>query len=285
MQPLISVLIPSYNHKAYIEQCIDSVFAQNFKELEVIVIDDASTDGSQNKLEQLAKIHPLHLMLNEKNRGQAVTLNEALQIARGEYFCVLASDDLFLPGKLQKQIEKLKSNPDAKMCYTLKKKIDASGAVLHEDNLPGPAGMVFEKLIFDNFICASSVMAHRETVIWMGGFQEGILIEDWDMWLRLCNRYPVTVVNEPLTAYRIHGSNVSRERLLEMMDCSLAILKTWEKRPEYKEALKLWCLRHAVCLSRYRPRQWRNFFYFLWFADKAKWKELVFAILRYFKKF
>ena len=105
-EPLVTVIIPSYNHAQYIENAIESVLNQTYKNVELIVNDDGSSDGTHEVLKKYIGNDRITIILNKENRNQAVVLNEAIDIARGEFIGVLPSDDWYLPRKIEMQVEK-----------------------------------------------------------------------------------------------------------------------------------------------------------------------------------
>ena len=107
-EPLVSVLIPSFNHARYIENAIRSVLSQSYANLELIVNDDGSTDGSHDVLRPFGKERRVKVLLNTENRGQSAVLNEAISLAQGDFISLLPSDDWYLPGKTRLQVEKFR---------------------------------------------------------------------------------------------------------------------------------------------------------------------------------
>ena len=193
-KPLVSIVVPSYNHASYIEKCIESIIEQDYENYELIVIDDGSTDNSRDILSSLQKKYDFYLEFNE-NQGLAKTLNRGFkEIAKGKYFAICASDDYWLPKKLTSQVEFLENNPNFGMVYGKVITIDENDKIIEETseyknrNLKG--GMIFKELLFLEFHPPVNYM-YRATVIQkMGFFDENIWAEDFDMNLRLSLKKP-----------------------------------------------------------------------------------------------
>ena len=210
-RPKVSVLLTSYNHERWLRECIESALNQTLEDVEVIAVDDNSTDGSREILQEYAG--RLSLILNDVNVGTYGALNQALEAARGEYAAVLNSDDVWLPEKLRLQAEAMDSNRGHSLCHTFGRFIDDEGITL-----PGrPMGFVFPWMesgdhlatfIANNRAIASSVMFRSDTARRLGGFDASFkILGDWEMWLRLAEEGSVAFVAEELTLYRVHQTN------------------------------------------------------------------------------
>ena len=182
-QPKVTVIMPAYNAAQFIEAAIRSVMAQTVNDWELLVIDDGSRDDTCQIVEQLAAGEPrVQLLRNEKNMGVANTRNRGLSLCRGEFAAFLDSDDIWLPDKLQKQLDLLEST-GAALCYTAYGIMDAAGAQSRGDYLvPGKAD--FRKLLKENVIGCSTVMLRRQ-VTEQYRFETTLHHEDYALWLRM----------------------------------------------------------------------------------------------------
>src|SRR5258705_2440500 len=131
--PLVSVVIPTFNQAAYLREAIDSVLAQTWGNRECIVVDDGSTDGTQGII---ASYGDRIVALRQDNRGAANALNAGIRAARGELICWLSSDDAYLPTKLEVQVAALLARPDAGLCCTGWETMDATGRTLNQHQEP-----------------------------------------------------------------------------------------------------------------------------------------------------
>lgn len=209
IQPLVSVVIPVYNDEQYIQECIESALNQNYGNLEVIVVDDGSSDSTPKILQTFgAKIHSIR----QENRGTAAALNKAIQSANGELIAWLSSDDLFLPKKITYQVEKFRENPLLELVYTDWIMINAQGQEVKVVHCPSPPAEHFAtEMLKNNFINGSSVIIRRECFEKIGYFDETLSADsDGDMWFRMLKNgchvghVPITLIKR-----RWHTGNLS----------------------------------------------------------------------------
>ncbi len=211
-KPLVSVVIPAYNAAKYIGETLESVRAQTFRDHEIIVVDDGSADNSLDIAAGFGSI----VCLRQPNRGAAAARNAGIRAARGEYIAFLDADDLWLPGKLEKQMAYLEANPGKAWIYSdalvfesaTNRTICRIGARtrLHE-------GAVLQPLLLRSFIPSATPVVKRDALFAANLFDESPerrVIEDWCLWLRLAARHPVALLDEPLARIRLHGENSSR---------------------------------------------------------------------------
>lgn len=210
-QPLVSVVIPSFNHKDYVLKSIDSVLGQTYKNVELIVVDDGSTDGSIDMLETASKELEFSFIAQE-NSGVCKTLNRGIrEFSKGDYICVLASDDYFDPEKIEKQILKLFSCPESEFCYTQAAEFDSkTDKVLRVFPKKEFFGDVLNRLTIRQPYAAGSMMFSRALYERIGGFDECLPAEDWDFSIRCAAATKFIGVHEPLFYYRSHASNTMK---------------------------------------------------------------------------
>lgn len=208
------MLLTCYNHVRYLPAALDGVRAQTYRDFEVIALDDGSADGSR---EWLAEQTDIRTIFNARNLGTYGALNVGLREARGEFVAVLNDDDVWLPGKLERQVALLDAHPDVALVHTGGYFIDGEGNQT-EGNPLGfrfptfETGDLFEGLIYENKIIASAALARTAVLRELGGFNEAYFGSgDWEMWFRVAEKYPVGFVPEPLTLYRVHGANASHK--------------------------------------------------------------------------
>ena len=213
--PLVSVIIASYNHAPYVQDCLRSALSQSVGDLEILVTDDGSTDGTP---QQVAALGNPRILLNTfpQNRGACVAMNDAIRRSRGRYIAVLNSDDLFLPGKLQRQLQYLQQNPHIGAVFGWPTFIDDHGqpfddpahkdhAVFHQ---PNRSRHQWLRHFFDhgNALCHPTALLRREVYQTVGLYDPRLAqVPDLDQWIRTCMRYDIHVMPEPLTAFRIRS--------------------------------------------------------------------------------
>ncbi len=202
---LVSVIIPVYNGERYVGAAIESVRAQTYRQVEIIVVDDASTDGSYAVAQRYAP--HIRLLRERVNRGQGAATNVALEIVAGEYIAFLDADDLWVPDKLKVQVEVLRARPDVDFCATGIYLGDSQGRSRVRRHVP--LRMTLEDMLYSCPCGPSTVMLRRSALHRSGGFDGTIrLYEDRDLWLRLLSTGACYMgVDQPLCIHRRHGRN------------------------------------------------------------------------------
>jgi alpha-1,3-rhamnosyltransferase len=219
-----SIIITSYNHSRYLEQCIESAMIQSSSNIEIIAIDDGSTDGSIELLNELSQKNNF-LFVAQNNQGISKTLNKAIrQHSRGKYIALLASDDYYHPGKIEEQVAMLEANPRAELCYTQAVEFDSlTGAELRTFPRVIRTGDMLNTVFMHKSYAAGSIMFTRDLFDRLGGFDESLKFEDWDFSIRAAAATQFVAVKKPLYFYRFHQSNT---------------LKKWSRRDVFAEKVK-----------------------------------------------
>ena len=208
--PNVSVIIPTYNRASFLPNAITSILHQTYEDYEVIVIDDGSTDETPRVLKQFeGKIK----VLFQKNRGASAARNLGIQEADGNYISFLDSDDQWTRKKLQIQMQRIQEDPDIKICYTDEIWIRNGVRVNQKKRHRKYDGWFIDKMLPLCLISPSSVLIHREIFDTVGMFDEGLPVcEDYDLWLRINVRYPITFIPEPLIIkFGGHEDQLSRQ--------------------------------------------------------------------------
>jgi glycosyltransferase involved in cell wall biosynthesis len=186
--PLITALIPAYDAAATIERALASVFAQNYPALEIIVVDDGSTDDTAS-IARRYEGRGVRLIALERNLGVCGATNAGLRAARGEYVAFLDADDEWLPGKLEKQLAQIAAHPTMSFSSCAGHLMSPAGEILelYDTELPPYApDDVWRGLLAESLVNKSGVLARRASLIEAGEFDEALVIaEDQDMWIRL----------------------------------------------------------------------------------------------------
>jgi len=225
-EPLVSVFMPTYNHQEFIGAAIDSVFAQDYGNLELVIGDDGSKDGTWAVVQDYRSRFPdvIKAVRHEHNLGITGNCNEILKRCTGKYIAFHSGDDLLLPGKIRKQVDLMEGDPSVVLCYHDVEVFLSNTAeiVRHFNHGPssanpvaGPAETVVKAVVAKGtaFMAALSVMVRRDAVP-ASGFDARIPIaSDWMMWIEILAKAKpdskVAFLNEVLARYRRHDSNVS----------------------------------------------------------------------------
>lgn len=217
--PLVSVVIPAFNDARYIRQAIESVLAQTHRALDIVVVDDGSTDET---LEIVNGFGPAVRVFTQQNRGAAAARNRALREVRGEYVAFLDADDFWHPRKLEAQLRHLRGCGACVAVYCNKVEIRGGRAEPFQtgsctdaelDTLSTNAkdsGWLYLELLRDSVVHTSTVLATREALERVGSFDESLRKgQDLEFWLRLSRLGPIHRLETVLSAYRVHGASIS----------------------------------------------------------------------------
>ncbi|MEE4113452.1 MAG: glycosyltransferase, partial [Desulfobacteraceae bacterium] len=212
--PRVSVIIPTHNRSWCLPEAIDSVLSQTYENLELIVVDDGSTDDTPALL---ARYGSRLRCLRQTNQGVSAARNRGLQAAKGTLIAFLDSDDIWQPEKLTRQVEFFNRQPAAKICQTEETWIRRGVRVNPKRRHRKPSGWIFEASLALCLVSPSAVMMRRELLEEMGGFDESLpACEDYDLWLRVSLRYPIHLIDEPLVIKRGgHDDQLSRQHSLD----------------------------------------------------------------------
>ncbi len=199
-KPLVSVIIPTYNRGWILKEAIDSVLAQDFKDYELIVVDDGSSDNTSEVLDTYGQEI---IVLRQANKGVSAARNRGIAEAGGQLVAFLDSDDRWLPRKLSRQVDFFILNPDAVINQTEEIWIRNGARVNPKDRHRKPAGMIFERSLGLCLVSPSAVMIRKSLFDVVGVFDEDLpACEDYDLWLRISCRYPVDLIDRPLIIKR-----------------------------------------------------------------------------------
>lgn len=207
--PLVSVIIPCYNHEKYLEQSILSVINQTYKNIELIVIDDGSKDKSVELIKNLQKTSDFKFIAQE-NIGVCKTLNKAVKLSVGKYISILASDDYWEITKIEKQVNILE-NSNSEFCFTQAIEFDEKEK---KDIFPKEVNLnrINKTIFVKNIVPAGTMFFTRNLYNKLNGFDENLKMEDWDFVVRSSYLTNFSFIKEPLLYYRSHDSNIMKTR-------------------------------------------------------------------------
>lgn len=205
---LVSVIIPTYDRAIYLGDSIRSVLAQTYSNLELIVVDDGSTDDTEAIVGEFQD--PRLRYVRQPNRGRSNARNHALSLASGKFITFLDSDDLYLPDKIRLQVNYLKTHPATGMVYTCAHCIDEQGEMLSHQYQASVSGLIYESIAFFTpvTITLPTVMTYREVLDKVGNFDEKMhRFEDTDMWRRISKYCRIDAMQEYTCLLRTHEDN------------------------------------------------------------------------------
>jgi len=243
MHPKVSVIIPTYNRANYLRSAIQSVLNQTFKDLEIIVVDDASTDNTRQVVHEIVDDR-IHYIAHKKNRGGARAKNTGIKNSEGEFIAFLDDDDLWIPTKLEKQLGLLNMNPEISVVYTGAWDIDKDGKVGRPLENPSLRGNIYPIILKKNYVvCDSGALVKKECFDVTGLFDENLPCnQDWDLWIRMAKHFQFDYINETLVLYRIHERRISSDPYRKLLGIRL-MFKKFSKElhaSNHKKILAFW---------------------------------------------
>lgn len=248
--PAVSVIIPAFNSARYIGDALASIEDQTLRDIEVILVDDGSSDGTIQEAQRYAASLDLTI-LQQGNRGPSAARNAGIRRARGRYCALLDADDLMLPELLATGCALLDANPGVGLVVTDIITFDDKGTI-HEGHwkLSGTQD-VLERLLIENFITTSAVMAPTRCLIEAGLFPEHRRVaEDYELWLNLAARWEVVLVDRPLVRYRYTPGSLSSNKLYSAR-CALDVIESfWRHHPQHRRTHPQICRRSLARHTR-----------------------------------
>lgn len=274
-QPLVSAVVPSYNHGKYIEKCIESIANQTYKNIEIIVIDDGSSDDSRGILERLQKKYHFTLIF-QANQGVAKTMNRAIGLAKGKYISGSASDDFLMPDKMEKQVAFMEAHPDYALVCGKIHVVDRNDEIMEGFTFFTPItdpskDLTFEAILEENRIPTPSIMFRKDAWESCGGYDENTAIEDYDLWLKIAHFAKIGYMDDFLAYYRWHGENATSQTL-KLANGVWTIAEKWKDQMDPKVARRIFTRKSSyffrILSRRYKKEALRflsmNYGYFDW---------------------
>ncbi len=224
-KPLISVLVPAYNHEKYIEQCLDSVVNDSYPNKEILILNDGSSDNTDtvvlNWILKNKDRVPTRYRYQE-NRGISATINELIHMAKGEYLAIIASDDYAINNGLEKRYEYLSQNPHKLVVVGDAIVVDANNNIISESSLSHIRNMDRKRMqtdkglrmeIISNWgMGGSTNLMHRDLFRIVNNFDTSLAVEDWDFYLKVISKNLLGYTDEVISAYRILPTSISKSK-------------------------------------------------------------------------
>ena len=278
--PLVTIIVPAYNHQDYVTECIGSIINQTYREIELIILNDGSRDQTHEKiLDNTNKCQKRFIRfeyINKENEGITRTLNKGLEWAQGKYISLLASDDMILPEKiayLVNEAEKLGKefaliSADAHFMDSKSRKVYLhTGGSIHLNKVPESYNTftdyhknfnksdfitnfgTYESFMHGNYIASMSLLIKTEAIKDVGMYTNDIGLEDYDLFLKLAKKYKMKYFDKVVALYRIHENSTMRQKQIQLLQDTLTLL----------EREKLYCKKNNY------KKQWQNRYYKLLF--------------------
>jgi len=241
MQPLVSIIVPCYNHERYVQECIKSIIDQDYENIELIVIDDGSQDSSVDKIKEIVPVCKNRFrrfeFISRSNKGLCATLNEAIVWIEGQYFSTIASDDILINTKISKLIIYMLNNLEVSAVFGGMNVVNKNNKIIYVE-VQNIEHTFDDLLIHRNIPSAPASLLRADVVREIGGYPESINIEDWYMWLMMTSRgFRLQSIPQVVVNYRMHEEN-SSSNLKAMHEGRLKVAKYFKNVECYPRALK-----------------------------------------------
>jgi glycosyltransferase involved in cell wall biosynthesis len=279
-QPLVSVIVPTYNGAAFLKTAVDSVLDQTYPSVECIVIDDGSTDATPSIIESFGdRVRGTR----QSNRGFGYARNRGARLARGELLSFLDHDDCWRPTKIERQVRRLAERPEVAVVYTAVELIDAHGDYLGIIPAP-PADLAFRNTLlmeWPHLALEQGALIRREAFVQLGCFDERLTTSiGCDLACRLASTYPIEPIDEPLAAYRQHAEQMHHDLSRLEHDMRLVHAKVADLDHRHRPLLRRARYNLHMCLAHWYWRDERRPHHALWHAGQALLARPVYAAAR-----
>lgn len=235
--PTVTVIVPCYNHEGFVAACLDSIAKQLYPSLQVLVINDGSTDKTGDIARDKSREHGFDY-IDQKNAGFIATINRGLSLASGKYICIFASDDVMTPGRLARQAAFLEANPAFAACGGNIQEIDECGVLLEKKRARPERELSFDDIFLGlkHTMPAPTAMIRLDAIRQVGGYAPDTGIEDLYMWLKLTHSgYRIAVLPDVFALYRKSPRSM-HHRTLFMLENKLKIIRAYRDHPHYRQA-------------------------------------------------
>ena len=262
--PVVSIIIPAYNMADLTAQTVESILAQTYKNIEIIVVDDGSKDKTR---ERMLSFDDKIKYVYKENGGACSARNVGIRMAQGEYIGLIDCDDLYLPNKVELCVNFLEKNPGCGFVYTDAYYIDINNQMIRRHSYARSkiSGWIKEKLIISNVICNSTVILRKDCLEKTGLFDETIFPPaDWDMWLKLSEHFKAGYIDQPLTKYRVTSSGCFNNMETTRRESLIVLDNFFRRNPDVSQRIK------SKAYSRFHLSM---VFYYIVVGDTKRLKE------------
>lgn len=250
--PLVSVIIPCYNHGQYLYKAVTSVKEQGYPAIEIIVVDDGSVDNTKVEAENLPEVHYIY----QENKGLSAARNTGISYSEGEFLVFLDADDWLLPGAITTNINYLLQNEQVAFVSGGHEKVFVDEGWSRQEAQEVKANHYLQ-LLQGNYIGMHATVMYRSWVFDDFSFDESLKnCEDYDLYFKIARKYPVLHHTKIIAAYRLHTTNMSGnipamlQGVLKVLKRQKTTLLTYPEKQAYKKGVSIW--KHYYCLELYR---------------------------------
>ncbi|MEJ8756088.1 glycosyltransferase [Pontibacter sp. H259] len=264
-EPRVSIICLCYNHERFLKEALDSVLAQTYPNLDLIMVDDNSTDSSPVIIQEYCTKYPqLRYISTGKNVGNTKAFNIGWRAAEGDFIIDFATDDILLPDRVEKQVNQfLKLDSKYGVMYSDAAYINDNGNYLYNHSQkykPAPDGEVFLEILKRYFICPPTMMIRRAVLEQLDGYDEDLAYEDFDFWVRSARNWKYSYLPEVTTRRRLHDTSLSKQyytsggrmlrTTLRVCEKARKLLRTEEEKTALVKLLK-YEIRHAYLTNHF----------------------------------
>ena len=267
--PLVSIICICHNQADYLKEALESVRVQSYQPIQLIVVDDGSTDGSVELLRDWQRSHlTAEVLLLPKSVGYCKAFNRGWRLSRGEYIIDLSADDVLLPERVQLGVKALQSSPHGvNFCDAayIDSRSQLLGTHYSRDSRGGllsrvPQGFIYRELLRKYFICTPTMMIKREVLEHLEGYDEALYYEDFDFWVRSSRNYSYVFTDKILVHKRVHARSMSKSQYTpnsKMLESTAVVVgkayqlnRSWDEHEALAERIR-YELRQAVVCNQY----------------------------------
>jgi glycosyltransferase involved in cell wall biosynthesis len=259
MTPKVSVVMSVYNDESYIREAVESILNQSFKDFELIIINDGSTDRTREILSSYTDERIR--LFDQENRGLTISLNRGLSLSNGSYIARMDGDDISEPERFAEEVRFLEQNKKIGLVGTYAYRIDEQGRIVSLSKYKTTTEEIREDLRVDCSFCHSSVMFRKICTEEVGMYREKVgPSEDYDLWFRIAERFDVANLPVPLQKFRINSQGVTVARRFEQLRYIMLVRLLAEERKKYgRDSLERWSLEEiSAILENFLPKTPEN---------------------------
>ena len=230
---LVSVVIPTYNYRCHVVEAVESALAQTYQPIEVIVVDDGSSDDTK---QELLPFRERIRYRYQQNQGTSAARNQGIRMAGGDYIAFLDADDVWEPTKIEKQVQVMEQSPRTGVVFCEFYRVNVQTGVTRHRQYPKELrGDIRRQLLQHCWVALSGALVRRSCFDVVGFLDETLRgVDDWDLWIRISRQFHFDYVPEPLFTYRVHGANYSG-KIAAMYDSEIQVVqRAFREDPVYR---------------------------------------------------